>query len=232
MRRLLAWLLGSVFSSFPLFAQPTPVLRAEEGLHIVIIGSSTAAGVGPSHPSQAWVNRLREALKQRIPHSRITNLAAPGYQTYQLLPSDHPPVPQRPRPDRQRNISMAISLAPDLIIVNAPSNDAAAGYGFAEQKQNFLTITRQAQRAGIPVWVSTTQPRMLSPQQVTTQEQLRDWITATYQPATLDFWHGLADCAGWLKAEYDSGDGTHLNAAGHDILFQRARQKAEELILP
>jgi len=232
MRRLVAWLLGSVFSSFPLFAQPTPVLEVEEGVHIVVIGSSTAAGVGPSHPSRAWVNRLREELKGRLPHSRITNLAAPGYQTYQLLPSDHPPVRQRPRPDRQRNISMAISLAPDLIIVNAPSNDAAAGYGFEEQTRNFLTITRLAQQAGISIWVSTTQPRMLSPQQVAIQEKLRDWITETYRQASLDFWDGLADCAGWLKAEYDSGDGTHLNAEGHEVLFQRARQKAEELILP
>lgn len=219
----MAWLLSSLFSSFSLLAQPAAEDPAAEAatFHVVVIGSSTAAGHGPAHPRDAWVNRYRQYLRQAIPGSRVTNLAMGGYQTYQLLPNGFRTPPRRPQPDRNRNISMAVSLRPDLIILNAPSNDVAAGYGFAEQQRNFEAIVATAQAAGIPIWITTTQPRMLSPEMVKVQEDLRDWILAQFGAAAIDFWRGLADCAGWLKSAYDSGDGTHLNAAGHALLYER-----------
>lgn len=222
MKRLLTWLISLLLGGSLANAQEKEEpLDFDDGLHVVVLGSSTAAGIGPAHPQDAWVNRLRRFLKSQDPSHRVTNLAEGGYLTYQIMPTTFANPRNRPKPDRQRNITMAVSLQPDLIIINVPSNDAAAGYGVQEQQNNFRVITQVARKAGIPVWVSTTQPRMFSPKQVEVQETLRDWILNEYGEDALNFWDGLADCAGWPKTEFDSGDGAHLNGEGHRLLFER-----------
>ncbi len=225
--KLLTLLLSLSF--LPLFGQTQTNDNAcleNYPLHIVVMGSSTAAGTGPSHPDSTWVNRYRRALQAINPAHRVTNIARGGYNTYRLMPSSFVPPPGLPLPDSTKNITQAISLSPDAIIINLPSNDAALNVSAATQMQNFRTMVDSAQLAGIPVWICTTQPRVFSSSKIAIQLETRDSILTVFGHRAIDFWTGLADSAGLPLSQYDSGDGVHLNDAGHNILFERVRGRA------
>ena len=199
---------------------------AAYSFRIVVIGSSTAAGAGASPVDSAWVNRYRSSLYQYNLANKVFNLARGGYNTYHLMPSDAVPPANRPVPDTLRNITRALSLNPQAIIINLPSNDAAAGYTAEEQLNNFDTIIHTARNAGVPIWVCTTQPRNFSASQVAIQELVRDSILAKYGQQAINFWNGVATSDGYIDPFFDSGDGIHLNNPGHALLFNRVRDKA------
>lgn len=197
----------------------------DTAFHIVVLGSSTAAGSGSSTADSAWVNRYRAYLQSLNPAYQVTNRAQGGYNTYRLLPNGSLPPANRPDPDTLRNITYGIALAPDAIIVNLPSNDVSSGYSVQEQMDNWDVIWGEAQNAGIPIWICTTQPKNYgnNPIPIQKQQDVRDSIIARYSPFVIDFWTGLADSSNQLDAYFDSGDGTHLNDTGHGFLFGRVR---------
>jgi len=128
-------------------------------LHVVVLGSSTAEGTGPSNRNNAWVNRYRVFLQNLDPKYAVTNLARGGYTTYQIMPDGNVPPAGRPLPDRERNITKALSLKPTAIIINLPSNDATSGYSVQEQLANYGAVIARANTQKVPVWITTTQPR-------------------------------------------------------------------------
>jgi hypothetical protein len=150
----------------------------------------------------------------------VINLAAGGYTTYHVLPTGQAPPPGRPAPDPARNITAAIALRPDAIVVNLPSNDVALGYTVEEQLRNYDTLRAVADT--IPLWIATPQPRNLGAAGRGLLMVMRDSTLARYAPRTIDFWTVLASPDGTIEPAFDSGDGIHLNSAGHRILFERA----------
>lgn len=223
MKNIVLLALGILFlASTKLIAQTNPCTQ-DTFFHIVVLGSSTAAGSGASPSDSSWVNRYRAALQGLNPAYQVTNRAQGGFVTYRLMPTGFFPPSGRPNPDTTRNITYAIGLNPDAIIVNLPSNDVSSGYTVAEQLSNFDSIHTAAQLAGIPIWICTTQPKNYSnATNIQKQIDVRDSIWARYSPLVLDFWTGLADSSNQIDPQYDSGDGTHLNNAGHFRLFRRA----------
>lgn len=194
-------------------------------IRIAVIGSSTAAGHGAEPLEKSWVNLYEAYLKTLHPENSIVNLGLGGQQTFHLLPTGHKPPPARPLPDPERNITRALAFAPDAVIVNAPSNDAAALYGPEEQLHNFDIIDRTAQLAGVPVWVCTTQPRIFSEKQIEIQVRLKDAILTHFGQFALNFWDGLATPENLPDPRFDLGDGTHLNNAGHARIFEIVKKQ-------
>ncbi|MBL7797939.1 MAG: UbiA family prenyltransferase [Saprospiraceae bacterium] len=192
-------------------------------LRIVVIGSSTAAGTGAESPEDGWVNLYRNFLQDQYPGSEVINLGLGGQQTYHLLPTAHRPPPARPLPDPERNITRALALNPDAVIVNAPSNDAAAFYGPEEQLANFDLIVQTALTAGVPAFICSTQPRRFEPEQVHIQIRVKDAILNRYGPLAINLWDNLATPDGFPDEMYDSGDGAHLNNLGHSQVFESVR---------
>lgn len=233
--KLLCVLSLFVFWASPLLQAQSPCTR-DTSFHIVVLGSSTAAGSGANPSDSAWVNRYRSHLQALNPAYQVTNRAQGGYTTYQLMPSGFQPPANRPSPNATRNITYAISLAPDAIIINLPSNDVSSGYTVQEQMDNWDTIWNAAQAAGIPTWICTTQPKDYGGYAIPIQRQqdVRDSIIARYSPFVIDFWTGLADSSNQLSSTYDSGDGTHLNNQGHRLIFTRARDTGipDQLYVP
>jgi hypothetical protein len=124
--------------------------------------------------------------------------------------------------DQSRNVTQALSLDPYAIIVNMPSNDAANGFPVSAQLTNFATIVSAAEDAGVRAWVATTQPRNFGgTTQINIQREVRDSILSIYGEMAIDFWNGLAAENGFVLPEFDSGDGVHVNDAGHRLLFER-----------
>lgn len=194
-------------------------------IHIVVIGSSTAAGAGPSSSDSTWVNRYRRYLQSINPANQVTNLAVGGTTTYHIMPGWFATPSGKPAITPAKNISMALSLNPDAIIVNMPSNDAANGFGLNEQMSNFITLFNEADTAGVELWVCTTQPKNTSTSQKLIQTEVRDSILNYFGKYSIDFWTTIADTNNGIDPLYNSGDGTHLNNAGHRILNNRVIAK-------
>ncbi len=189
---------------------------------IVVLGSSTAAGTGPSVSDSTWVNRYRTYLESINPNNEVINLAVGGYNTYRIMPTGFVPPSSRPSPDINKNITAALAASPDAIIVNMPSNDVAGGFSYAEQMFNIDTIVQIANANSVPIWICTTQPRNFSnPNSLQLQSDLKDSISSIYGPFSIDFWSTIANVNYTINGAYNSGDGVHLNDAGHAILAQR-----------
>jgi len=186
---------------------------------IVVLGSSTAAGIGPRDPNNAWVARYQAYLAAQFPNVTLVNLAVGGQTTFEVQPTGYVPPANRPAPVEGKNITAALALKPRAIIVNLPSNDQANNYPLSEQFENYDRLATSARTAHVPLWIGTPQPRNFNESaQVEDLMQMRDAIAKRFGARTLDFWTPFASANGFIKANYNAGDGTHLNDAAHAIL--------------
>lgn len=186
---------------------------------IVVLGSSTSAGIGPKEAKNAWVARYQVYLAERFPNVSLVNLAVGGQSTFEIQPTGYLPPANRPAPVQGKNITAALALKPSAIIVNLPSNDQANHFPLAEQLANYDRVANSSASAQVPLWVSTTQPRNFdSSAQLEDLMRARDAISKKFAPHTLDFWTPFATADGSIKAGYNAGDGTHLNDSAHAIL--------------
>lgn len=202
---------------------------------IVVLGSSTAAGTGPSSPENAWVPKYNKYLTELDTRYEVINLAVGGFATYNILPTGTPiPAGVNRTINVEKNITKAMSLNPGGIIINMPSNDAASGYPVADQLQNYDLITALPAAENIPVWVTTPQPREFGTNTTNLNIQTQ-MVTATntkFGAKAVDFWTGFGPADGnGILAIYNSGDGIHMTDAAHQILFDRiiAKGIAEEV---
>ena len=195
---------------------------------IIILGSSTAAGTGPAFSNNAWVARYRYYLQQKDTRFEVENLAVGGFTTYNILPTGTQiPTGVSHNVDVAHNITKALSLNPDGIIINLPSNDAAFNYLTANQITNYNLIKNTALAENVPVWISSPQPKNFGTDTTGLQIQL-EMVTETpiqFGEFAFDFWAdlGVSDNNG-IKPEYNT-DGTHMNDTGHRELFERVISK-------
>jgi len=199
-------------------------LYAEDGvIKIVVLGSSTAAGSGPTNTANAWVNQFRSYVQSINASSEVVNLAVGGYTTYHVMPSNFTAPADRPSPDPQHNITKALSYYPDAIIINLPTNDASSGYTVTEQLSNYTQVLTLAAAQKVPVYVSTTQPRYLSADLRQNLIAIRDSTVKKLGKYAIDFWTDIAAADGTINPLYDMGDGVHLNDAAHTVLANRVK---------
>lgn len=190
-------------------------------IRVVVLGSSTAAGVGPTNIKNSWVNQLTVFLQSLDENNSVINLAVGGFTTYHVLPTNKIPPENRPQPDPQRNITAAIRYEPTLIIVNLPTNDVAYNYSLPEIAKNFRIITNEAKKLDIPIWITTTQPRNLDDALRKRLVSLNDTLYDNYPKKIIDFWSVLANNDGSINPFFGCGDGIHLNDLAHTLLKTR-----------
>jgi lysophospholipase L1-like esterase len=201
-------------------AEP-PTLDAFE---LVVIGSSTAAGEGASSDDRGWVSLLDDALEQASSAEITTvNLARGGYTTSELASGSN----------ADGNIDDAIEREPHLIVVSlAGSNDLSAGTSESEFISRLSELGELATEAEIPVFFLSTAPKDLGTSE---REELRDWaeamgdefgscwapgVTGNYSPCFVDIFEPLSNDNLGIDDQYGSGDGIHLNDAGHERIFE------------
>lgn len=98
-----------------------------------------------------------------------------------------------------------------MILVNLPSNDAANYYTLTEQIQNYDTLISVASRNDIDIYVTSPQPRnFTNSNQMNLLLGMVDSSFTLYSSIAVDFWNGIAQANGFIKPEYNSGDGVHL----------------------
>jgi lysophospholipase L1-like esterase len=200
-------------------------LLAPATRNVVVLGSSTAEGVGPKSKDSTWVSLLRKYLQEKNPQATVTNLAKGGFTSYRILPDDvHTPF-LKPNPDREHNITKALALHPDVIIINMPSNDIMAGYSLKEYQRNLDAVMEAARRQHVTCYITTTQPRNTDADKRKELVQMRDYIIRRYPGNYIDCWEGLSTPDGSIIPKYNSGDGVHLNGLGHQLMFERIKAK-------
>lgn len=186
----------------------------------VVLGSSTAFGIGPMDIQRSWVPRYQRHLVALNAESSVHNLSFPGFTTFNIQADAFSPPDDREPPAPGRNITAALELRPTEILINLPSNDEAEGHSAAEQLENYDRVVALA--APIPVWITSSQPRNFeSDAQRESLKAVGDQIATRFSPRAIDFWTDLADGNGRILSEFDSGDGVHLNAAAHRVLYER-----------
>ncbi|MGX5817644.1 GDSL-type esterase/lipase family protein [Chitinophaga lutea] len=205
---------------------PNTLPNCNTALRIVVLGSSSAWGNGPAVRDSAWVFRFSRFLKaSHNAQDTVINLAIGGYTTHHILPTGTPNYTVNGitfAVDPNQNITRAIALNPDAIIINMPSNDEARGFPATVQRDNFLLLKQLAAQANIPLWVTTTQPRSnLGYAGAANLRSMRDTIFKYFGARAVDFYNGLATSQGLIEPVYDAGDGVHLTSDGHVILFNR-----------
>ena len=216
-----------IFTFFVVCLWSLTILHAKDGvIKIVVLGSSTAAGTGPSNTANAWVNQYRQYVKSVNASSEVVNLAVGGYTTYHVMPSDFIPPTDRPAPNPEHNITKALSHNPDVIIINLPTNDAASNYTVVEQLNNYKIILAKAAAQNVPVFITTTQPRNFTSDQRKNLIAMRDSTLKKMGSKAIDFWTDIAIPDGTVNPVYDSGDGVHLNDAAHSILKSRVEKSS------
>jgi len=221
MKKSISIILSICFIAINLNAQ-----TCTKPFHFVILGSSTAVGYGAA-PKKSWAYLFADSLKKINPNYIIDNLAVAGTTTYAAQPSNYVPPAGKPLPSKGHNITKAINLGADAVIINFPSNDAVNNYTPDEQKANYKRISEEAAKHNILVWVATPQPRnTLTRRQVNYQQNMFDWINTYYQEKAINFHDGLASQKDSILFRFNAGDGIHLNNHGHKILYDRVMQKS------
>ena len=210
-------------------ANDSDIVNCNHAWTVVVLGSSTAFGTGATTYDSSWVGKFTAYLSRKNSQNIVYNLGIPGFTTYQnLCPTDFVPPANRPSPNSSFNITAALDLHPDAIIINMPSNDAANGYTVAEQQDNFERTMHLADSANVPVWVTTTQPRNnMTAAQIANLIAMRDWINSRFANKAVDFWTTVANGDGSIVTFYDFDD-VHMNNAGHNLFYNR--MKAETIL--
>ena len=190
---------------------------------LLVLGSSTSACWGPSIPANCYLNRLINHYTLNGQPVVIDNRAAGGFNVYKSMPLTYKPPVDRDLPLPYYSITDALATNPDVILVNYPSNNFDI-YSIAEVLFCFRTIKEEANKAGKPLFVTTTQPRTsFDPAGREKLRILKDSILLQFGAAAIDFYTGLADAQtlGIATPYQVPGDPVHLNDEGHNVLFQR-----------
>ncbi|MBN8673126.1 MAG: T9SS type A sorting domain-containing protein [Chitinophagales bacterium] len=224
MKKILFYLLLLVNSLW--FLQP---LSAQK--KVVIMGSSTAAGQGASSPATSWVGRLQTHFRQNTSDgldTTVTSIAFSGQTTYHQMPTGFvSPIPGRPAPDPNSNVTRALSFSPDVIIINLPTNDIANGYTKKECMDNFRLMYQAITAANVRCYITTSQPRSLTTALRDSLRTLADSVRNNFALRSIDFWTDLVTTDGLnnIKPEVSVGDGIHINDLGHNYVFIRTRDR-------
>lgn len=206
------------------FVDPDPGLY-----RVVVLGSSTASGSGASPASKSWAALFDAWLGTATARHEMLNMAKSGLSTVEFLPDG------TPGSDPNRDISRMLEVNPDLIVINLPSNNVAQGIPVSTTIEHYRTMVAAADAAGVPLFMTTTQPRNFSDlsQRVLLQDEAIA-IRTEFGARVIDIYDELVDYNNnlGLKAAYDSGDGTHLNNAGHQYVFETVRNAVSSVVTP
>lgn len=188
---------------------------------IVVIGSEiNAADIQDKEPM--WIKKYRSYLRSFNSDNEIINLTRNGINSYQIVPTRSTSPYGRPKADPAYNISKAISLKPDAIIVNLEYNDILENFQANEQIINIMLIASEANRENIPIWVNTPKP-LINNSNIQTKDviKIKDLIKQRFNPFVVNFWDDLADDKGTIKNELLNEDGVTFNDNGQKKMLEK-----------
>ncbi|MBZ9610361.1 SGNH/GDSL hydrolase family protein [Rheinheimera maricola] len=203
------------------YSTPVKPMALPNGFSSVIMGSSSAAGAGASQGSLSWAGQF--SAWQQSSGRAVTNIAKGGHTTYQGLAQYCLTADSRPAPDNAHNVSQALALQPDLVIIAYPSNDAALGWSANESVANIMLIRSVLADAGVASVVMSAQPRSLSASRTALLQEFDRLLLQQLPDCVVSLYNALQQ-DNRLNPQYDAGDGVHLNDQGHAVVFDALRE--------
>ncbi len=202
-----------------------------------ILGSSTAAGAGPTTLDSSWVSRVVRFYNNN--HVAVTpaNVALTGMTCFQGMPtgytlpadyflSNHDAgLKAADTPFTQHNITKLLGFNPGVVIIGYPTNNYNF-YNTAEVLFCLDTLRQIILAQGKQCFITTTQPRNdFNASARDTLKKLKDAILLRYGSFAIDFYTGLDSTNGMLLSAFNANPqddgGYHLNDAGHALVAQR-----------
>jgi hypothetical protein len=196
------------------------LINAQAG-KIVVIGASTAAGTGPKSINNAWAWRYETYLKSY--HDTLVHLAVGGWGYGCWLPTGTTPPAGFDAVQPNNNITAAIAYHPLAIILGPGSNDIAAGRTVPNMVWCLKKIDSAAKAAKVPFFVTTTQPRNITGQNLTNLAVMRDTIYKMFGTHAIGSWDPFANKDNTINAFWGAGDGIHLNDSAHYWIYAWVR---------
>jgi hypothetical protein len=210
------------------------------------MGSSTMAGVGSTPttppgssqpPVNAWSSILNRYYQATGYIDSLYNLGRPGTTTYSGLPTSYTiPDGLEHNPDYDvdgaLNSRFTFGRSTDIVIINYANNDVGNGYTLDQTMANLQIIYNTVITAGKIAFVTTTQPRT---GYTTAQKQLlkveRDSIMNRFGVYAINFYNPIvaADSLN-INPILSAGDNIHVNNAGHQLLFETARDAMNNVL--
>lgn len=232
MRKPFIYLLCALLAGFTVIIQ----LQAQAPrARIAVIGSSTSYGqFGGVYPRDSgYVPKLEKYYRDLGQIDAIDNYGMSATDCYHGMPTGYVPPPNRNAPNPSYNITRALSAvpAPDIVIVNYPSNS----YEFLSDEEIIFcldSIKRYANERGVKCYITTSQPRddwwsyENTPGKLCRLREIRDLILNYFGEFAIDFYTDVtgADCRR-LPAYALEADPYHLNPAGHTLLRDKIIEK-------
>ena len=218
---LLAWALAACGGGTSAADAPPPAAAAVPAGDWVVLGTSTAAGVG-APPGKGWVALLSEDMAGL--GVKVKNAARAGTLTYHWLPAATVRPATRPATIDALDVHKVLPAAPSLVLLSFPSNDAMAGFDAGEVVDNLLRLRRIALDRGAVVYVTSSQPRDdADAAQRATMQDVDSALASQLLGCFVDVRSALAGADGGIAPALAAGDGVHLNAEGHRRLFEQVR---------
>lgn len=195
----------------------TTVKETAQSPLVVILGSSTAFGMGASDYKHAWAGLLSAYLNK----GKVINLARGGYTTFHILPEDDARPSNRPASDTARSITAALRRHPSVLVISMTTNDVANGYSVDEVMENLRKVRAVALANGVKrVIITTSMPRKLNVLATSRWLQQRDLTMAIYPGEAVNFFDPLATNTFIFRDDLTI-DGIHPNDTGHQLLFDQ-----------
>lgn len=218
---------------------------------VVVIGSSTGSGYGlfykdgihqdlytaandsNAYAYQSWPNRYKRYLQAFNILDSLYNFSIWGEDIYQAYPTGSQ-IPSwalnGPAPDFNNNVTKALSVNPDYVIVNFPSNNYDDGnYTVPRVMLALRTIYNALTANGhTQCYIGTTEPRegFGATTAMNKMRPIRDSIIKEFPTRYINLWGGVVAANNWdVLPQYqndslpDGYDGVHYNARGHEIFY-------------
>lgn len=199
---------ATVTSSLPLIETKWTkfTVPGQSNKRITVIGSSTAFGTGPANINNSFVNKLKAYYKAEGIIDTIYNLAIGG-----TWPGD-------------ADITTALNKGAQVLLVNYPTNGFTTS-NLAASIALFQKLKDSCDARGVQFYTTGTQPRdVYDSVNRLNLKVLNDSLRNRFGNSFIDFFTPMVEPSdNSIKPEFNSGDGTHLNDAAHEILFQLVR---------
>lgn len=104
------------------------------------------------------------------------------------------------------------------MLLNFPSNDAVSGYSATETAFNLMLMRHQLAEKNIATLVLMAQPRNTTKAAQQRMLELDALLKPLLGECQVELHSLLVGSDGGLASQYNSGDGVHLNDAGHKVV--------------
>jgi lysophospholipase L1-like esterase len=192
---------------------------------VVLVGDSITDGVGSGvDADERWSDALARRLAEAGGTERMAVLNA-GISGNQLL-ADRPGT-AGDSPLRRFDADVARAAGVTDVVLHIGTNDIAAGRAPGEIADGLARFAERARAAGLRVFLTTVAPAGSGPHgtadAIATRDAVNSWVREHGRgqaDGVFDLAAVVADPARphRLAAQFDSGDGLHLSAAGYRAL--------------